>query len=125
VLLKEDGEYWLQSEIFKVKVPKERVAKFENIEEYVGQEVILGVRPEDIKDVQISPNASPDARFNAEVEVVEPMGSEVHLYLAKDDKLFVARVDAYTEALEGDEMEFAFDMRKIHLFDRESEERIR
>ena len=125
VLLKEDGEYWLQSEIFKVKLPKERVAKFENIEEYVGQEVILGVRPEDIKDVQISPNASPDARFNAEVEVVEPMGSEVHLYLAKEDKLFVARVDAYTEALEGDEMEFAFDMRKIHLFDRESEERIR
>lgn len=124
VLINEGGEYWLKSEIFKVKLPKERAAKIENLDKYIDQEIILGVRPEDVKDVAISPNMPTDARFKAEVEVLEPMGSEIHLYLAKDDKLFIARVDAYSEALEGDEIEVAFDMRKVHLFDRESEERI-
>ncbi len=124
VLTYEDDEFWITSEIFKVRLPKEKAMKISVIDQYVGKEIILGVRPEDIKDVNISPNMPEDSRFMAEVEVVEPMGSEVHLYLAQGDKLFVARVDAYTEAFEGDEIQVAFDMRKVHLFDRESEERL-
>src|SRR5262249_2225970 len=57
----------------KVKVPADRVAR---LAAYKGQTVTLGIRPEDLR---VSSDAPSDYTFDATVDVVEPLGSEILL----------------------------------------------
>ena len=67
------------------------------------------------------PEGAPGARFKAQVDVFEAMGSEVYLYLSCGDDTIVARVEAKTRARVGDSMEVLVDLNKIHAFDPETE----
>jgi multiple sugar transport system ATP-binding protein len=51
------------------------------------------------------------------VDVHEPLGSDVILYLSAGAHSIVARVDAHSEAKMGQTTEVVFNMRKLHLFD--------
>ena len=57
----------------------------------------------------------------ATVDVTEPMGSEVIVYFSKGDAQFIGRVDPHTEATDNGEHPVTFNMKKIHLFDKETE----
>ena len=46
------------------------------IDEYIGQEITLGVRPEDIHDEEIFISSSPNTVINAHVDVMEKLGNE-------------------------------------------------
>ena len=50
------------------------------------------------------------------------LGAEVYLYFSIDQFDITARVNARTTARPGDTVQFAFDLSKIHIFDKESEE---
>jgi multiple sugar transport system ATP-binding protein len=54
------------------------------------------------------------------VEVVEPTGSEVYLYLVLGQNTYGARVDARTEAEPGYILDVSFNMDKMHAFDPET-----
>ena len=56
--------------------------------------------------------------------MIEPLGSEVILYLLAGSDSFVARVDPRTTALANQPFELALDMDRMHLFDRATEEAI-
>ena len=58
---------------------------------HVNREVILGIRPEECYDRQFALNATPDNTVKVTVDVVEPMGSEVNLYLLTGKKTFVGQ----------------------------------
>ncbi|MBO2522127.1 MAG: glycerol-3-phosphate ABC transporter ATP-binding protein [Firmicutes bacterium] len=120
VLLKEEDDYWVKTPAFRLKIHPDRARQIQNIDAYVGKEVILGIRPEDIHDAKISPGPE-DATVVAMVDVTEPMGSEVIAYFSKGDAQFVARIDPHTEATDGEEHPVSFNMKKIHLFDKETE----
>lgn len=94
------------------------------IKDYVNKDVVFGVRPEDIVDTAISHDfkVEEDNSFEAEVEVVEPMGSEIYLYLAEESHSLIARVEAESTAEVGDRMSLGVDLRKIHVFDAETED---
>ena len=91
-----------------------------------GREVIVGVRPEDIDDM--SARGSEGARdghlpIEASVEVVEFLGNEFQLHLrAAGDSSFVARVSTDTRTTPGATIRLGFDTRKVHVFDRATEE---
>ncbi|MDQ3097232.1 MAG: ABC transporter ATP-binding protein [Chloroflexota bacterium] len=91
-----------------------------------GREVIVGVRPEDIEDM--SARGSDGARdghlpIEASVEVVEFLGNEFQLHLrAAGDSTFVARVSTDTHTTPGAPIRLGFDTRKVHVFDRATEE---
>ena len=127
VLTKEGDDYVLSTEQFKITVAKERAAQIKNIGKYVNKPVILGIRPEDIKDVaMLEEGRSADmGMFEAKVDVIEPMGAEVFVYFTSGENEFVARFENGTKAAMDAEMKVAFDMKKIHLFDKETEEVIR
>ena len=55
--------------------------------------------------------------MTATVEVVEPMGAEVYIYLKTGAHSFIARVNAHQRAEVGQQLVMAFDMQKSHFFD--------
>jgi multiple sugar transport system ATP-binding protein len=92
---------------------------------YVGKEVILGIRPEDIHDEPLFIEASPNTKITAHVEVAELLGAESMIYSNINGQEFVARIDARTEIKPGHQLDLALDMNKAHFFDIETEKRIR
>ncbi len=99
---------------------------------YVGKKVVLGIRPEDIKDDEMMISTLQDSTFEAEVRVYELLGAEVFLYFTLEDKSntkdlnnyvdITARVNPRTTAKVGDTIKIALDLSKIHLFDKETEQ---
>lgn len=121
-LVAQDGQVWIDTGAFRVRIPDDRV---ETYRPYVGKQVIFGIRPEDIHDVEFTPPGINPAIVEAEVDVTELMGSEVYLYLVTGGKTFIARVDPRTRAHVGNRIGVALDTSKIHLFDKETEKAIR
>ena len=64
---------------------------------------------------------SPDSCVEMLVEVAEFMGSERYLYLDFQGKKFTARVNPRSTAAPQQMIKVAFDLNKMHLFDKETE----
>ncbi|WP_050180009.1 ABC transporter ATP-binding protein [Domibacillus robiginosus] len=92
---------------------------------YVGKQIILGVRPEDIHDELIFLEASQQSAFDATVSVSELLGAEIMVYSDIEGQNFVARLDSRLDIAAGEKLQLAFDMNKAHFFDAASEVRIR
>ena len=88
---------------------------------YNGKTVIMGIRPEDVKDDEMSLSIAGDAVVEAKIEVYELLGAEVYLYFTIAGSNFTARVNPRTTARHGDVVKFALDVEKIHVFDKETE----
>jgi len=120
-LIRKEGHIYFQEEKVTVKVAGDMENK---LSDYVNQEIVFGIRPEDIYDRLFVGQSSPDNTVKATVEVIEPMGSEVFLYLNTGRTTLIGKVDVHTQASLGQELEFVFDMAKVHFFDKDSEETI-
>ncbi len=107
-----------------IKVPEGRMKALKE-QGYVGKEVILGIRPEDIHDEPIFLESSPDTKVSTKVDVAELMGSETYLYSTIGGQEVIARVDSRSDYIGGQNIDLALDMNKAHFFDKETEERIR
>ncbi len=122
VVLKKEGEtYVIDAKTFKVEIPAEKAASIKDIGKYVGKQVILGIRPEDIEDATIVGDDPQFAFLEADVDVTEPMGAEVFVYFSSGDNSFIARLDATTTATDGSRLKVGMNMHKIHLFDKDTE----
>jgi len=118
---KEGYDLFIDEGTFKLKLPGGRL---QAIEPYVGKKVILGVRPEDI----IEKGEETSTEFgvlSAQVEVVEPLGSEIFVYLSTSRHAFIARVSPDHEVRVNETFEAVVDMAKIQLFDFDTEAAIR
>ena len=92
------------------------------LEAYVGKEVTLGIRPEDIHAEESFLNISEASNIEAHVDLAEMMGSEIYLYLTCAGQNLVARVPSRTGIKAEDHVKLALDTNKIHVFDAETEE---
>jgi ribosomal protein L21 len=98
----DDGIYFVFGNS-KVKVPEGRTAALVD-GDYIGKAVTMGVRAENIHDEEVYLSSSPDSVVEAEVEVVELMGSETLLYLNIEGASFIAKVDPRSTAKVGDKI---------------------
>jgi len=115
----QDGALYIDAEAFRVKLPDDRRAALAN---YVNREVIFGIRPDDIYDQALATiPVTKDNTVRVTVEVTEPMGATVILYLLAGSHNLIASVDAATRAQETQTLDVAFDMDKAHVFDKETE----
>ncbi|HYM50618.1 MAG TPA: sn-glycerol-3-phosphate ABC transporter ATP-binding protein UgpC [Candidatus Limnocylindrales bacterium] len=86
-----------------------------------GQEIVLGLRPEDLKDARF-PGREGLPKVPAKVEVVESMGSEIFAYLNIGGKTLTSRMDPRSEDIQpGQPIDLAIDTNHLHLFDPKSE----
>ena len=105
----------------RIRLPRE---KAEKLEEYIGREITFGIRPEDVYIADKYPQAGPDNTVHTTLRVFERLGAEVFLYLRTDGADITCREVPSTQASPGDEIRIAFDVSKIHLFNKETEETI-
>jgi multiple sugar transport system ATP-binding protein len=106
-------------------------------------DVVVGIRPEDFEDARFAPDGHPQGvEFEAPVELVESMGSEIYVYfsfqggevssdelaeLARDSGVAetpsggagraVARLNPESDVQPGQTARLWFDAAKLHLFD--------
>ncbi len=93
----------------------------DELKNYIGKEVVIGIRPENIHDINSHVETDARAEFSAKVDLAEMMGSEIYLYMKFAGKKLIARVSARTGFKTDDVVTLRFDMNKFHVFDRESE----
>jgi len=98
------------------------------LSQYNGKPVVFGIRPQDIHDARFAQgmldeeeSAEDLAPVRTRVDVVEPMGSEIYVYVLNGQSSFNARFDARTEVKPGDTLDVAFNMDKMQAFDPESQ----
>ena len=120
-IIKKDRKYFFDEGKFQIKLIDGMYAK---IAPHEGHEVTLGIRSEDIYDKLFASEASPENTVRATCEVVEPLGSEVYLYLNSGKHSFIARVGAHDRPEVNRDMDLVFDMSKVHFFDSKTEETI-
>ena len=110
---------------------------------YVGQEVAVGIRSEDMEDAALARDAAPDARLRAKVTLTEALGSQIMVHFdvaapkvvtadtkeldkdahmddlptGQDRNIFVASFAPRSRVRQGQDIEVAIDRERLHFFD--------
>ena len=86
---------------------------------YIGKEVVMGIRPEDIhaETAFLTGKSSIDAH----VDLAEMMGSEIYLYLTSNGQKLIARIPSRFDMKAEDHVTLALDTEKIHIFDKDTQ----
>ncbi len=108
------GGIWFAEDNFSVRIDEQKSQKYSS---RVGKEVVFGIRPEDISDALYVSHSNPDHQVKARVEVVEPMGAELFVYLGTGKHSFVARMNTAQQADVNQQLTLVFNMKKAHFFD--------
>lgn len=118
----EKNEYKLHNGKYSMYLEKE---PFEYLKDKIGQKVILGIRPEDIKDRIYSQVQETKNVIQGVAEAEEPMGSENYIHIAVGDNKLIMRTKGSNRVNAGDEIEMIFNPEKIHFFDKDTGERLK
>jgi multiple sugar transport system ATP-binding protein len=111
-----NGRLWAEAPGLRIGLP-EPVAKRANGRN--GAKATVGIRPEDIHVA--GPADAAESCFDAEIEVVEQLGSEILLDTRVGNTAFVASVDPTTHTRVHDRLKLAFNPNRLHLFDAQTE----
>ncbi|MBD3246054.1 MAG: sn-glycerol-3-phosphate ABC transporter ATP-binding protein UgpC [Candidatus Omnitrophica bacterium] len=120
-IVRKNSKLYFEEGNFRVKIIEEMYKK---VQKYIDQDVVFGIRPENIYDRLFASDATPDNTVSVLCDVVETMGSENFLYLSTNKNSFIAVVDSSNKPSLGSAVEVVFDMKKIHFFDPSTEEAI-
>jgi multiple sugar transport system ATP-binding protein len=82
--------------------------------------IILGIRPEHIRDQPVAMGADPARTGEFTVELAELMGAETYLHLTTGVTPLIARIAPTNRYHPGDRIEMTFNMDRAHLFDGDS-----
>jgi multiple sugar transport system ATP-binding protein len=111
-----NGTLWAVAPGFKIGLPAslaERAAR------HAGETATIGIRPEDLHIA--GAGDPPELCFEAEVEVVEQLGSEIVLDTRAGNTAFVASVEPTLRVRVHDRLRLAMNPNRLHLFDAKTE----
>jgi multiple sugar transport system ATP-binding protein len=106
------GELWVAGDGLRLQVPS-RLA--DRIGPYAGKELMLGIRPEDLR--LAADGDPPGSVFEAVVELVEQLGSETLLDTRAGRGSIVAAVEATSRIRMRDRLRLATNPDRLHFFD--------
>ena len=99
---------------YELTVSKE---KAEYLADYIGKEVILGIRPEHfIAAEEITPSKD-KCIITVNTEIAEMMGSETNIYFDLDGKQNIAQIKTGKKINPGDRIRLSVDEDHAHFFD--------
>lgn len=119
-LLRDESNYFLRIDDINFPLPEDRYSR-EILKEYLDKEIVVGVRSEDV--VEIDDNRQ---GLDAKIEVAEHMGSEIFVYIDYKSNKIIAKFgsDLNNSINDRNGIKVAFKMNKIHLFDKETEKNL-
>ncbi|WP_278730512.1 sn-glycerol-3-phosphate ABC transporter ATP-binding protein UgpC [Anaerotruncus colihominis] len=116
-------DFYLDFLGYSVAIPKDKGGK-ELFGAYVGKELVFGIRPEDLHNESHYIAEHKDAAISATVDLVELMGAETYVYMDCKGTRLMSRSPERFAQKHGETAEFAINMEKIHLFDKQTEQAI-
>ncbi|MBQ8908199.1 MAG: sn-glycerol-3-phosphate ABC transporter ATP-binding protein UgpC [Clostridia bacterium] len=126
-LVKKGEDLFIEFGTTSIKLPADKASN-PALKEYIGQEIVMGIRPEHIHDEPMYIANMPDSLMEATVDITELMGAEIYLYLAfegqedaTNGKTIIARVSSRSQSRAGDQIKVAIDAERIHIFDKDTE----
>ncbi len=114
-----ENEMYVDTGAMRLHVP---VHKQNQLKPALGHDIVFGIRPEDIHDRNERLDAPEHQRASVNVEVVEPLGSELFVYLKAGAQEFTSRMPARADMSAGKAVEIVFDTEKMHVFDKQTEQ---
>jgi multiple sugar transport system ATP-binding protein len=120
-LASENGDTYFTREGMKVKLPGDLAAR---VSTHVGTEVVFGIRPENIQVKGQSTLSEDENVVASRVNVVEPLGDDMIVYLNAGGRDFIAKLDSHVRLQVDDVPEMIFDIETAHIFDPESGENV-
>jgi multiple sugar transport system ATP-binding protein len=117
---------------YRLRVPPNVLAEHPGLPRYLGERVVLGIRPEHMADAALAGDSGDAARCVIElpIRLREELGAEVHVHAgiggtaslgSADDvrslATIVARLDPRSAIAEGQVAAVAVDAAKLHFFD--------
>ena len=84
--------------------------------QYINDDVVIGIRPEDISIYSHEENDK--ITFDANIELAEPLGNETYVYFTLEGKQVIARLVIDKNLSVGDCLKLEIKTNKIHLFDK-------
>jgi multiple sugar transport system ATP-binding protein len=112
----ENGALWAVNEGVRIKVPGEVGAR---LRRHAGNRVTFGIRPEDLRVATAGDPA--DLGFDAVVEVIEKLGSQILLDVKVGSAMMVAAVEPTVRAQVRDRVRLTLNPHRLHFFDARSE----
>jgi len=135
----------------RLRVPADVLREHPALEKYLGRTVIVGIRPENLEDAALVPDASPESVLDVSVELREELGAEVNAHctvgvpplqvaaVAIGDSepdaaeieevpqipAIIARLDPRTAIREGERARIHVDLDSLHFFDPDSGDSLR
>jgi multiple sugar transport system ATP-binding protein len=148
-LERRNGGYMVTAGSSTLALDDETLESHPALRDYAGREVIVGIRPEDLEDAALEPDAPADRRLRGAVGLREALGSEVMVHfdidarptmtedvreLAEDTDAIsvqeatketahmtmIGRFGARSRVREGEVAEVVVDTRSLHFFDPET-----
>ena len=111
----EDGALWFDEGTARIRVP---AWACESVANHMDTPIVLGVRPEAISDESTGRFASQDNALRFVINVVEPLGDKMDVYLSTaEHPHVVARIDAYRNVKPDTDLLFYLDTERIHFFE--------
>jgi multiple sugar transport system ATP-binding protein len=150
-LARDNGKLEVTLGEHKLTVDDQLARNRSGLADYVGKDVILGIRPEDFEDASIESGTPPDRRIKVTAELTEPLGSEVLVHfgteatavvssaaeadagedadirLGEEDDVttrLIARVSPKSRIRLGQPIELAVDTTRLYFFDPETRQAI-
>jgi multiple sugar transport system ATP-binding protein len=121
-IIYENENVFFKSSDLKIPIEKEFAEEIEKKK----INLILGVRPQNLLISSISEKESSIANFQANVYVVERLGTEILINIEKDSNIYKIIVPAETKVSIGDKILVKIkDLSKIYFFDKNTGERLR
>jgi multiple sugar transport system ATP-binding protein len=97
---------------FKLPIPDKPDAKISE-----GQKIVMGLRPEDIFLHEGSNHIPEDWKFDAEIIVTEPLGSETVMHLDVSGLKVTGKCEGRRVVHPHEKIKLAFDLNHLHIFD--------
>jgi multiple sugar transport system ATP-binding protein len=121
MLVEVNGQFYVDGGNFRLVVPQ-TLGGISRVR--INRQVVFGIRPEHINDLAFVMPARGVQELDALVEVIEPIGSEVILIVTAGGHQFAAKVHPQTKASLHQSIKLSIDMNRMHLFDKETGEKI-
>ncbi len=113
-----DGKFVIEADKTQRRIDIELTEELRlNIQGYENEEVVLGIRPEDIYVDGPIVEKYPNATNEVECDVVELLGHELIVYGYMNSQRIIVKTSAIHDIQVHDKVNFTFDMNKVHFFD--------